>query len=119
MKILIVEDDPSHLKLAHSVLSAAGFVVNGVDAAEPALAAIKNDKPRLILMDLGLPDMDGLSLARMLKGDPATSDIHIVAVTAQLERFPQKEALAAGCAAFIIKPIDTRTLPGQLEPYLK
>lgn len=119
MNILIIEDNPSHLKLAHHVLSAAGYNVNDAEAAGQALAAIKADKPQLILLDLQLPGMDGLALVRKLKSDPETADIQIVAVTSYPERFPRTEAMAAGCVAFIAKPINTRTLPAQLEQLIK
>jgi CheY-like chemotaxis protein len=119
LNILVIEDNPSHLKLAHHVLSAAGYHVNDAEAAGQALAAIKAEKPQLILMDLELPGMDGLSLIRIIKADPETADIQIVAVTSYPERFPRAEVLAAGCAAYIAKPINTRTLPGQLEQLIK
>jgi CheY-like chemotaxis protein len=119
VNILIIEDNPSHLKLAHHVLSAAGYNVNGVEAAEKAFDAIKADKPQLILLDLELAGMDGMALLRQLKADPETADIHVVAVTSYPERFPKGEALAAGCVAYIAKPINTRTLPGQLQQLVK
>jgi len=115
VNILVIEDNPSHLKLAHHVLSAAGNHVNGAEAGEQAVASIKVDKPQLILMDLELPGMDGLSLVRHLKADPETADIQIVAVTSYPERFPRSLVLAAGCVAYITKPINTRTLSHQLE----
>jgi CheY-like chemotaxis protein len=119
MNILVIEDNPSHLKLAHHVLSAAGYHVNDAEAADQALAAIKADKPQLILMDLELPGMDGLTLVRKIKADPETADIQIVAVTSYPERFPRAEVLAAGCVAYISKPINTRTLPAQLGKLIK
>ena len=119
MNILVIEDNPSHLKLAHHVLSAAGYNVSDAEAAEQAFAAIKTDKPELILLDLELPDMDGLALVRKLKADPETANIPVVAVTSYPERFPRAEVLAAGCVAYITKPINTRTLPGQLEQLMK
>jgi CheY-like chemotaxis protein len=119
LNILVIEDNPSHLKLAHIVLRAAGYQVSGVEAASQALDAIKADKPQVILLDLELPGMDGLSLVRQLKADPLTADIQIVAVTSYPERFPRTEALAAGCAAYLTKPINTRTLPGQLGKLIK
>jgi CheY-like chemotaxis protein len=119
VNILVIEDNPSHLKLAHLVLSDAGFHVNDAEAAGQAIEAIKAEKPQLILLDLELPGMNGLSLIRILKADPETSDIHIVAVTSYPERFPRSEMLAAGCAAYISKPINTRTLPSQLEQLMK
>jgi CheY-like chemotaxis protein len=118
MNILVIEDNPSHLKLAHHVLDAAGYKVNGVEAAGEAIASIKADKPDLILLDLELPGMNGMDLVRKLKADPETRDIHIVAVTSYPERYPKAEALAAGCAAYIQKPIDTRALPTQVGRFM-
>ena len=62
-----------------------------------------------------LPGIDGLELARALKADPETHGIHIVAVTSYPERFPKTAALAAGCDGYLVKPIDTRGLPSQME----
>jgi CheY-like chemotaxis protein len=111
MKVLVVEDDPTHLKLVSLVLSAAGHKVNPAEAAEVALSAIKNEKPEVILLDLGLPGMDGLMLLQKLKADPEVRDIPVVAVTSYPDRFKKNEAMAAGCEAYLIKPIDTRKLP--------
>jgi two-component system cell cycle response regulator DivK len=114
MKILVVEDQPAELKLALHVLSAAGFDVDHAGAADQALAAIKEDRPTIILLDLSLPVMDGLTLARKLKADPATRDILIVAVTSYPEKFSMADALEAGCDAYLPKPVSTRTLPATL-----
>jgi two-component system, cell cycle response regulator len=114
-KILVIEDTPSDLKLAQIVLSSAGHDVSGAEAADHALQAVKQNKPQIILLDLHLPDIDGLAFARTLKADPETRDIHIVAVTSFPERFSKAEVLAAGCDAYLTKPISTRRLPGQLE----
>jgi CheY-like chemotaxis protein len=114
MKILVVEDQAIELKLVVHVLSAAGHEVAPADAADQALAAIKADHPNVILMDLSLPGMDGLTLVRKLKADPATRDIHIVAVTSYPEKFSMAEVLAAGCDAYLSKPLSTRTLPTTL-----
>jgi two-component system cell cycle response regulator len=115
MKILVIEDQPIELKLAGRVLEAAGFTVNGIDAAEQAFASIKDDRPDLILLDMGLPGMDGLALLKRLKADPETRGILIVAVTAYPERFSQAKAVEAGCDGYLLKPISTRTLPQQLS----
>lgn len=114
MKILIVEDQPIESKLASLVLSAAGHDVGCADAAEQVLAAIDGNHPNVILLDLSLPGMDGLTLARRLKADPATRDIHIVAITSHSENFSMADALAAGCDAYFEKPLSTRTLPALL-----
>jgi CheY-like chemotaxis protein len=118
LNVLVIEDNPSHLKLAHHVLSAAGFDVDEAEAAEQAMASIKSHKPDLILLDLELPGIDGLTLVLKLKADPETRDIPIVAVTSYPERYPKAELLAAGCIAFITKPINTRTLPAQLGSFV-
>jgi CheY-like chemotaxis protein len=114
MKILVIEDHPMQLKLAHHVLSEAGHEVSDAEAAEQALTAIKANRPQLILLDLILPGMDGLTLVRKLKADADTRDIHIVAITSYPEECPKAAAMAAGCDAYLVKPVDTRKLPGQL-----
>jgi CheY-like chemotaxis protein len=111
MRILVIEDNPSQLKLAHDVLSYAGFTVQNADAASQALATIKASKPEVLLVDLGLPGMDGLTLVRRLKQDPDTRDIPVVAITAYPELYTKQQALEAGCDAYLVKPVDTRTLP--------
>jgi CheY-like chemotaxis protein len=119
MNILVIEDNPAQLKLAHHVLSAAGHHVNGIDAAERAFHAIMQDKPQIILLDLELPGMDGLTLVRKLKADANTKDIHIVAVTSFPEKWSRAAALEAGCDAYLVKPISTRMLPQQMADVLK
>ncbi len=114
MKILVIEDHPAQLKLAHHVLSAAGHDVSEAEAADQAFAAIKADRPQLILLDLALPGMDGLALVRKLKADSDTRDIHVVALTSYPEQYPKAGALTAGCDAYLLKPINTRELSGQL-----
>jgi len=114
MKILVVEDEPASLKLAQVVLSSDGHEVTQAEAVDKAMEEISRSQPEVILLDLGLPRVDGLTLARKLKSDPDKKHIVIVAVTAYPERFPREEALAAGCDAYIVKPINTRNLTGQV-----
>ena len=119
MKILVVEDNPTHLKLASILLHAGGHQVRSAEAAELAFAAIEKDRPDLILLDIGLPGINGLELARQLKADPATQGILVVAITSYPEQYSLPDALAAGCDAFIAKPVDTRTLAAQLSAVVK
>ncbi len=119
MNILIIEDEPTNLKLANVVLATEGHKVNGAEAAEHALKIIKRDKPEVILMDLALPGMDGLTLAKKLKEDPETCDIQIIAITAYPDRYSRAEAMKAGCSGYILKPIDTRTFPKQVADIVK
>ena len=111
MKVFVVEDQPVELKLAVHVLTAAGHEVGRATAAEGALQAILENQPDVILLDMALPGMNGLALARALKNDPRTQGIPIVAVTSYPEHFSEAEASAAGCNAYISKPLSTRTLP--------
>lgn len=112
MHVLVIEDEPTSLKLAHVILAAAGHEVADAGKAEEALELLKQDKPELILLDLALPGMDGLELARRIKSDPSTRDIVIIAITGYPDRFSRQEALSAGCDAYLVKPIDTNALPG-------
>jgi CheY-like chemotaxis protein len=114
MNVLVIEDEPTSLKLEHLVLAADGNTVRDADSATTALEVIRKEKPAVILLDLALPGMHGLSLAQALRADPETRDIHIVAVTAYPDQFTRAQALAAGCDAYIVKPINTRTLSNQL-----
>jgi CheY-like chemotaxis protein len=111
MKIFVVEDQPIELKLAATVLHAAGHDVSRASAAEEALAEIRENLPDVILLDLSLPGMDGLTLTRKLKADPVTRSIPVVAMTSYPEQFAKEDAMAAGCDAYLSKPLSTRTLP--------
>ena len=116
--ILIVDDNPTNLKLARVMLAGEGYEVRVAVDAEEALALLDSFRPRLILMDLQLPGMDGLTLTRRLKQDPATSGIAILALTSYAMKGDEQKALAAGCDGYITKPIDTRTLPRVIASFL-
>ena len=118
MKILIVEDNLASLKLVTHVLQAAGHEVLQAATAEAALDIIKVTPTDLILTDIMLPGMDGLSLSRKLKLDAATANIPIVAMTANAS-CDLPLARDAGCNSLIRKPIDTRGLASQLVEVLQ
>jgi len=117
-RILIVDDNPTNLKLASHVLQAAGLEVERALDAEQAQEAIHRELPDLILMDLALPGMDGLSLTRLLKADARFRDIPIVALTASAMKGDDRKALEVGCAGYITKPINTREFAGQVRAFL-
>lgn len=116
--ILIVDDNPMNLKVARVVLQMEGYEVRIAGDAAEALAILKTYRPRVILMDLQMPGMDGYALTRLLKADPATSDIVILAVTAYAMKGDEQKAYEAGCQLYITKPIDTRSLPGTIAQFL-
>ena len=116
--ILLVEDNETNQMLAMTVLQRDGYRVDVAGSSEEAALRLAAARPDLILMDLQLPGQDGLSLTRALKEDPATNSIPIVAMTAHAMLGDADEALAAGCAGYIAKPIDTRVLGDQVRRYL-
>ena len=116
--ILLVEDNETNQMLAMTVLQRDGYRVEVAGSSEEAALRLAAARPDLILMDLQLPGQDGLSLTRALKEDPATTSIPIVAMTAHAMLGDADEALAAGCAGYIAKPIDTRVLGDQVRRYL-
>jgi len=114
MNILVVENDPLHQKLAHYILSSAGHTVSEASGTEEALVSIKVKQPQMILLDLHMSGMPTLDFVRILKSDPYTQDIIIVALTALPEYFTKKDFMSAGCEGYIRKPMDTRKLSAQL-----
>lgn len=116
--ILIVDDNPANLKLARLLLTMEGYEARTATDAEQALKLLETFSPRVILMDIQLPGMDGLELTRRLKADPATRDIVILALTAYAMKGDEEKARAAGCDGYIAKPIDTATLPRVIMGFL-
>lgn len=117
--ILVVDDNPTNLKLVSDILTFEGYEILRACDAEEALEVLKHAMPDLILMDIALPGMDGLTLTRQLKANPATSPILIVALTAFAMKGDDAKARDAGCDGYITKPIDTRKLPIQVAALLK
>ena len=108
-KILIIEDNLLNLELAADLLVANGFVVSSARTAEDGLRMAREILPDLVLMDFGLPGMDGLCATKALKANPATRHLAVVGVTAHAMKGDEKIALDAGCDGYLTKPINTRT----------
>jgi CheY-like chemotaxis protein len=117
--ILVVDDNPTNLKLVSNVLEFEGYNVLKAGDAEEAQELIKTFPPDLILMDIALPGMDGLTLTGRLKANEATQHIVIIALTAFAMKGDEAKAREAGCDGYITKPIDTRKLPGQIAEILQ
>ncbi|MDI1259116.1 response regulator [Aquabacterium sp.] len=115
---MIIDDNHMNLELVSYMLDAGGFVVKMESGAATALDSIPTFRPDLILMDIQLPDMDGLELTQRLKGNPATADIVIVAFTAYAMKGDEAKMLAAGCDGYISKPINVATFVSQVEACL-
>lgn len=117
-RILVVDDNSTNLKLVSDVLAFDGYRILKASDAESAQAVIHETPPDLILMDIALPGMDGLTLTRLLKADERTRHIVVVALTAFAMKGDDEKARAAGCDGYITKPIDTRALPALVAGFL-
>jgi len=116
--ILVVEDNIINQKLVQVLLTNKGFnVFTAIDSKE-AMSVLNKSKLDLILMDIQLPGTNGLDLTKMIKADPKTKDIKIVALTAYAMQTDEEKAKSAGCEAFISKPFDTEELPKTIEELL-
>jgi two-component system, cell cycle response regulator DivK len=116
--ILIVDDNATNLKLARVLLTGEGYEVRTAVDAEEALTLLQTFRPRLILMDLQMPGMDGFDLTRRLKADPSLKGILVLALTAYAMKGDEEKAMAAGCDGYVSKPIDTRALPALIARLL-
>ncbi|MHB8249082.1 MAG: response regulator [Acidithiobacillus sp.] len=104
-RIVVVEDNAVNRKLVEIILSKAGYAVLPAADAEQGIALARREHPDLLLMDIHLPGMDGLAATRLLKEDPATRGIPIMALTALAMKGDEECILAAGCDAYLGKPI--------------
>lgn len=116
--ILIVEDSALNRKLVETVLKPHGYQLLLAVDGEEAVRVAAREKPDLILMDIQLPKVSGYQATQIIKAQPETAHIPIVALTAHAMAGDRERAEAAGCDGYITKPIDTRTFPGQVRGYL-
>ena len=117
-RVLVVEDNAANLKLATLLLSTAGHEVLSARDAEAGLAAARAQRPDLILMDLQLPGMDGLAATAILKQDAGTGAIPVIALTAMAMKEDEAKSKAAGCDAYIAKPLRYRELYATIDVLL-
>ena len=104
-RVLVVEDNPANMTLATFLLQSAGHSVLSAKDAESGLALARVEQPDLVLMDIQLPGMDGLEATALLKSDPSTRSIPVIALTALAMKGDEQRILAAGCDAYIAKPL--------------
>ena len=104
-RILIVEDNAANMALWVFLLESAGYAVLSAIDAEAGLALARNERPHLILMDMQLPGMDGLEATKVLKREEATRAIPVIALTALAMKGDEERIRAAGCDAYIAKPM--------------
>lgn len=105
LRILVVEDSPVNMALTVAILENAGHSVLQADHAEEGIEIARQEQPDLVLMDIQLPDIDGLAATRRLKADPRTSRLPVIALTAFAMKGDEDETREAGCDGYVTKPI--------------
>ena len=118
-KVLIVEDNPLNMRLIEMILKSDNYLLLKAIDGEEALAIAAIDHPDLVLMDIRLPKLSGLEVARRLKKNGKLSHIPIIALTAHAMVGDEEKALAAGCDDYLVKPIDEKKLYAKLAKFLK
>ena len=117
--ILVIEDNELNMKLVKELISIGKYRMLEANDAESGIQQIREQRPDLVLMDIQLPGMDGLSATKIIKEDPALKDIPIIGLTSYAMQGDEEKALAAGCTGYITKPIDTRKFLETVSEYLK
>ena len=110
-KILIVEDILMNRRLIQDILTYHGYEVIEAENGEEAVKIAREQKPDLIIMDLQMPVMNGFEAIKILRSDPVTKDIKVIAVTSFAMAGDREKVLAAGFDDYISKPLNTRELP--------
>ena len=118
-KILIVEDNENNRCLFRDILVFYGFDISVASDGQEGLDMARKLMPDLILMDIQMPGMDGMTATGILKGDPATSGLRIIALTSFAMRGDQEKLLAAGFYGYLSKPINTRELPDLVTHWIE
>lgn len=117
-KVLVVDDNDANLHLVGFILKKNGFEViearNGIEGVELALS----EKPDLLLLDIQLPDIDGLEVAKRIRASDADGNLPIIALTSYAMPGDKERVLAAGCNGYMAKPIDVKAFIAEIEKYL-
>jgi len=116
--VLIIEDNPANMKLGSLLVANAGHTVLCAVDAETGLTLAHEEQPDLILMDVQLPGIDGLAATMLLKGDPATASIPVIALSALAMKGDEENSRSAGCDAFIAKPLRYQELYAAIDRLL-
>jgi two-component system, cell cycle response regulator DivK len=117
-RILCVEDNPQNMRLVRKILKHEGYDVLEAEDGASGLAVAEAEEPDLILMDINLPDIDGLEVTKLIKAQAHLAHIPIVALTANAMYGDEERCLAAGCDGYIAKPVSKEKLLSSIETYL-
>jgi two-component system cell cycle response regulator DivK len=119
LRILVIEDSPVNMALTVAILENAGHVVLQADHAAEGMEMARREQPDLVLMDIQLPDIDGLAATRMLKADPRTAHLPVIALTAFAMKGDEDDTRAAGCDGYVTKPIRYKEFLAEMDAVMK
>jgi two-component system cell cycle response regulator DivK len=118
LRILVIEDSPVNMALTTAILENAGHIILQAETATVGIEIARRQCPDLVLMDLQLPDIDGLAATRILKADRKTSNIPVIALTAFAMKGDEDETRAAGCDGYVTKPMRYKEFLAEVERVL-
>lgn len=118
-RVLYIEDDANNRMLVRRILMASGFEVEEAENAMKGIRMAEQNPPDLILMDISMPDMDGLTATTRIRNTPSIASIPIVALTANVMQGDKERTLNAGCDGYIGKPIDVDTFVDLVAQYIR
>jgi CheY-like chemotaxis protein len=118
-RIVVIEDNPQSARMVVKLLQRAGIEVIVADTGEGGLETVMQQQPDLVLVDLGLPDLDGQTVVGVLRQHPELENLRVIAFTAWPPETAHEMAKAYGCDGVISKPIDTRTFVAEVKSYLQ
>ena len=119
LRILVVEDSPVNMALTVAILESAGHAILQADHAVQGIEVARREQPDLVLMDIQLPDIDGLAATRRLKADPRTAHLPVIALTAFAMKGDEDETRAAGCDGYVTKPIRYKEFLAEVNDVMK
>src|SRR5256885_11885609 len=119
LRILVIEDSPVNMALTVAILENAGHTVLQADHAQAGIEKARTEQPDLVLMDIQLPDLDGLAATRMLKSDPRTAKLPVIALTAFAMKGDEDETRAAGCDGYVTKPIRYKEFLAEVDKVMR
>jgi two-component system, cell cycle response regulator DivK len=118
-RILVIEDSPVNMALTVAILENAGHAILQADHAAQGMEIARREQPDLVLMDIQLPDIDGLQATRLLKADPKTSHLPVIALTAFAMKGDEDQTRAAGCDGYVTKPIRYKEFLAEMDAVLR
>lgn len=119
VRILYIDDDFANRLLVKRILSASGYEMDEADNAREGISMAEDNPPDLILMDIAMPDMNGLEATNVIRTIPAISSLKVIALTANAMQGDREKILEAGCDGYISKPIEVDTFVDELSQYLQ